>query len=126
MRGAHWFFEEDSMADVILPLIAGLGPELINLVVGLIHQKAPAAEAMGPSTGPVKFADVFVAVMSDLTKAKAAGQIAVLPDDAVVKLIIQAVVMSMKLSGVLEGAKDPGSGPQRITLSAGQSLVESA
>lgn len=100
-------------AAAIIPLVAPLVEplaeagikELINWITGLVHKAAPAAEAArGGSTGPVKFADVFVSVMSDLTKAKAAGQISTLPDDATAKLIIQSVVTSMQLSGQLDSA----------------------
>ena len=93
------------MAAALIPLIAGLAPEIVNLIVGLVHPKAIAAEQKnGPLSGPVKFADVFVGVMKDLTAAHVAGTILVLPDDATVKVIIQAVVTSMQLSGYLGGA----------------------
>jgi hypothetical protein len=124
------------MAAALIPLLAGLAPEIVNLIVGLVHPKAIVAEQLGAATGPVKFADVFVSVMSDLGKAHAAGTIAVQPDDATVKVIIQAVVTSMKLSGYLGGAiaapapspQSPVAGPNRtdVALKAGQSLLVTA
>lgn len=116
------------MAAIAAPLIQTLGPGLIDLIAGLVHQKAPAAEqARGKGTGPVKYADVFAATMQDLINAHAAGQIPTLPDEALVKIVIQAVVTSMKLSGQL--SSDPtavalaASGSQSIILAAGQTLV---
>jgi hypothetical protein len=117
------------MAAALIPLIAELAPTLINLIVGLVHQKAPVAEQIGPGTGPVKFADVFVSVMTDLAKAKATGQIEVLPDDATVKVIIQAAVTGMQLLGLLGGtaAVSPqASSAQSIGLKTGQSLLITA
>jgi hypothetical protein len=119
------------MAAALVPLIAGIAPEIVNLIVGLVHPKAIAAEQNnGPLTGPVKFADVFVAVMQDLTNAHVAGQLSVLPDDATVKVIIQAVVTSMQLSGYLGGAI---AGPtpstpsgQSVVLKTGQSVLVTA
>ena len=116
------------MAAALIPLIAGLAPEIINLIVGLVHPKAIAAEQNnGPLTGPVKFADVFVAVMQDLANAHAAGRISGLPDDATVKVIIQAVVTSMQLSGYLGGAiSAPAPSAQSVVLKAGQSVLVTA
>ena len=110
-------------------MAVALAPALIDLIVGLVHQKAPVAEQLGPGTGPVKFADVFVSVMTDLTKAKAAGRIEALPDDPTVKVIIQAVVTSMQMSGMLGGAiAVPPVAPsaQSIVLKGGQSLLVTA
>ena len=119
------------MAAALIPLIAGLAPEIISLIVGLVHQKAPAAEQdNGPLTGPVKFADVFVKVMRDLTNAYVTGQISVLPDDTTVKVIIQAVVTSMQLSGYLGGAiaapTPSTSSAQSVVLKTGQSVLVTA
>ena len=63
--------------------------------------------------------------MQDLVKAKVAGQIAVLPDEALVKIIIQAVVTSMKLPGGLLGAAaaPAPATSQSIVLTAGQTLA---
>jgi hypothetical protein len=124
------------MAAALIPLLAGLAPEIVNLIVGLVHPKAIAAEQLGPATGLVKFADVFVSVMSDLVKAHAAGTIAVLPDEATVKVIIQAAVTSMQLSGLLGGsiaapapsAQSPVAVPNRtdVALKGGQSILVTA
>ena len=117
------------MAAALIPLIAGLAPEIINLIVGLVHPAATKAEDAGTLTGPVKFADVFVSVMGDLAKAKAAGTISEIPADPTVKTIIQAVVTSMQLSGVLgSGNPSPVTTPtsQSIVLKAGQSLLVTA
>lgn len=94
-----------------VPLIAEIAPELINLIVGLVHKKAPIAEASnGPSTGAVKFSEVFQAVIAALNTAAAAGQInKALPPDDTIKTIIQAVVQSMQLSGLI------GTQPQSTT-----------
>jgi hypothetical protein len=119
------------MAAALIPLIAGLAPEIINLIVGLVHPKAIAAEQNnGPLSGPVKFADVFVGVMKDLTAAHVAGTIALLPDDATVKVIIQAVVTSMQLTGLIGGAS-PAATPsalsaQSVVLKNGQSVLVTA
>lgn len=120
------------MATALIPLIAGLAPDLISLIVSLIHPKAIAAESLGQGNGALKFADVFVSVMSDLAKAHAAGSIVgPLPDDATVKLILQSVVLSLKLTGVLTGgavppAPVPPASAQSIALKAGQSLLVTA
>ena len=91
------------MASLAVPLITAIAPEIITLIAGLVHKQAPVAEAAnGPSTGPVKFADVFGAVITALTSAAAAGQIPKqLPSNDIVKVVIQAVVSSMKLGGLL-------------------------
>jgi hypothetical protein len=124
------------MAAALIPLLSGLAPEIVNLIVGLVHPKAIAAEQLGPATGLVKFADVFVSVMSDLVKAHAAGTIPALPDEATVKVIIQAAVTSMQLSGLLGGAiaapapsaQSPVAGPNRtdVALKGGQSILVTA
>jgi hypothetical protein len=120
------------MAAALIPLIAGLAPEIINLIVSLVHPKAIAAEQLGTGTGPVKFANVFVAVMQDLAKAHAAGTISVLPDDATVKTIIQSVVVSMQLSGFLGGtaptpvtdvAATPSTPLRAVSILPGQSIT---
>lgn len=91
------------MAGAIVPLISALAPEVVNLVAALVHHSAPQAEMThGPQTGPVKFANVFGSVMEQLQAAAAAGTISKsLPSDETVKVIIQAVVASMQLSGTL-------------------------
>lgn len=108
------------MAAALIPLIAGLAPSIINLIASLVHQHAPQAEmANGPGTGPVKFADVFAAVIDALQKAAASGAIdKTLPPDEQIKMIIQAVVNSMQLSGVLGGGAAIPAAPtgQVITL----------
>ncbi len=118
------------MAAAVVPLIAGLAPEIIKLIAGLVHKQAPVAEKLGPGTGPVKFASVFGSVMEALTAAATAGQISkALPSDEIVKVIIQAVVSSMQLSGILGPA--PGSVPDvpastsltPVILRPGQSIV---
>jgi hypothetical protein len=121
------------MAAALIPIVAPLVltelPKLVDLIVGLIHKQAPVAEASGgPGTGPVKFADVFVAVMNDLAKASASNQIPGIPADGTVKTIIQAVVTSMKLSGVLGSmsVSSPAELPATqgpLVLSAGQSIT---
>jgi hypothetical protein len=114
------------MAAVALPLISALAPSIIDLIAGLVHKSAAAAEAVnGPKTGPVKFAEVFEDVMTALQKAATAGQIAKdLPPDATVQLIIQSVVSSMKLAGLLDGATLPvPANPQAISLKSGQSIT---
>ncbi len=120
------------MAAAVIPLIATLAPELINLIVGLVHKKAPEAEVLGPGTGALKFADVFVGVMQDLIKAHAAGSLpGALPDEATVKTIIQSIVTSLKLLGALGGAPTPpvvvpapgGTVPQVVVIRPGQSLT---
>ncbi len=126
------------MAAALVPLIAGLAPTVINLITALVHKQAPVAEVThGPGTGPVKFADVFGAVMTALQKAAAAGSISsTLPSDDIVKVVIQAVVSSMQLMGALgSSAVIPDttaavlavtptpSGQPTISLKAGQTLL---
>jgi hypothetical protein len=97
-----------------IPIIASVAPSIISLIAGLVHKNAPIAEAThGPGTGPVKFADVFTAVITALQSAAAAGQIdKTLPSDDSIKAIIQAVVSSMQLSGLLGAtASTPPSSP---------------
>ena len=91
------------MAGLAIPLIGAVLPDIITLITGLIHKAAPLAEAAnGPSTGPAKFGDVFASVITSLNSAALAGQISkILPSDEVIKIIIQAVVSSMKLGGLL-------------------------
>jgi hypothetical protein len=119
------------MAAAAIPLIANLAPGLISLIVGLVHKQAPIAEAVhGPSTGAVKFGDVFASVIQSLTTAATAGSIPKeLPADETIKTIIQAVVSSMQLSGLLgTTAVLPApvlavANPQTIVLKAGQSVT---
>ena len=119
------------MAAAAIPLIAAavttLGPEIISLLASLTHKAAPVAEAAhGPGTGPVKFADLFVSVMGDMARAHAQGQIAVLPDDATAKLVIQSVLSSLKILGLLDGPAAPVPTPiasQSVSLKAGQSIT---
>ncbi len=105
---------------IALPI---LEPILANLIAGLVHKHAPVLEATtGPATGPVKLADLFAAVIGDLTRAATAGTIPKsLPSDDIVRVVIQSVVSSMKLSGMLEPTA-PAAG-QSVTLRAGQSLT---
>jgi len=94
------------MAAALIPLALPIASEIITLITGLVHSHAPAAEAqLAGGTGPVKFTQVFQAVMTQLQAAAAAGQIAgVLPSDEAVKVVIQAVVTSMKLQGQLDSS----------------------
>lgn len=91
------------MAATIVPIIAQLAPTIVSLITALVHKAAPVAETTnGPGTGPVKFAQVFQSVVTDLNTAANAGQISkTLPDDNTIQTIIQAVVTSMQLSGML-------------------------
>lgn len=112
------------MAAAIIPVIATLAPELINLITSLVHQHAPIAEQNnGAGTGPVKFADVLLAVKDSLDKALKAGQIRELPEEASLQIIIQAVVTSMKISGTLTSSTTVIANPQAVTLTTGQSLT---
>jgi len=115
-----------AIAPLIAPLLVTELPKLVDLIVGLVHQKAPAAEAaLGSGTGPVKFADVFAGVMNDLARAHAAGQLETIPDDTTAKLIIQSIVTSMKVSGWLTGSPSPlvPGVAAPLVLTAGQSLT---
>ncbi len=117
------------MAAALIPLIAGLAPDIINFITSLIHPAATAAEALGTGTGPLKFATVFSDVVTALQKAAAAGTIdKVLPSDDMIKAIIQAVVTSMQLSGQLGGtAVNPAPATsQAITLTHGQTITVTA
>jgi hypothetical protein len=91
------------MAAAIIPLIAGLAPSIIQLIVGLVHKHAPAAQAASPQpgTGPVRFADVLTAVAQALQQAASAGQIpqAGIPPDATLATLIETIVQSMKQPG---------------------------
>lgn len=108
-----------------------VGPAVINLIAGLVHKKAPVIEAArGPQTGPVKFADLFGEVITSLQSAAAVGSIPkALPDDGTIKVIMQAVVTSMKLLGLLDGpapvpaAVATAPGAQALVLKAGQSVT---
>lgn len=114
------------MAAAIIPLITAIAPEIINLIAGLVHKSAPAAEAAnGPGTGPVKFAQVFSDVITALTAAANAGTIyKTLPADEVIKTVIQAVVSSMNMTGLLASSTPSAPpAPQQIWLASGQSLV---
>jgi hypothetical protein len=114
------------MAAAIIPIAIEAGSEIVKLIASLVHKSAPAAEQnYGPSAGPVKFADVFAYVMEALQKAAGAGKIdKALPSDSAVKLIIEAVIQSMKLQGALSILAAPSvisSGD--IVLRPGQSLT---
>lgn len=127
------------MAAAVIPVVealAPLAPALIQLITGLVHPAAQQAEQhYGPGTGPVKFADVFGKVIAALQSAAAAGQIdKTLPSDETVKMIIEAVISSMNLTGQLTGTTavpEPSgrSGSQNVTatqtviLKPGQSLT---
>lgn len=113
------------MAGIAIPLIAGVVPSIIQLIASLTHPAAQAAEVnLGPGTGPVKLSAVFDSVMGALTMASANGTIqGPIPDSKTVLAIIQAVVSSMHLSGLLGGipaaplasvppASTPASTPQ--------------
>jgi hypothetical protein len=124
------------IAPILAPLIPVIGNDIISLITGLVHKEAPIAQAANPvaGTGAVRFADVFTAVMQAVVNAHAAGQIAgAIPDDGLVKVIIQAVVTSMKLPGGLLGSPVavvsadgsqtlPPSGTA-LVLKAGQSIT---
>lgn len=113
------------MAAVAVPLVEALAPSIISLIAGLVHQKAPVQEAaLGASTGPVKFANLFVDVMSDLAKAKAAGQIDSIPNDTDAKNVIQSVISSMKLLGLLDGAAVPDAPAPALTPKVVQPTVK--
>ncbi len=101
-----------------------LEPVLANLIAGLVHRHAPAIEQQyGPGTGQVKIPELFDRVIGDLTKAATAGTIGkALPSDDIVRVVIQSVVSSMKLSGQLDAAAPVPAG-QAVTLRAGQSLT---
>jgi hypothetical protein len=111
-----------------LPAIEALAPSIINLITGLVHKAAPAAEAAnGPSTGPVKFGQVFTDVVAALNSAAAAGQIAkTLPSDPAIQIIIQAVVTSMQLNGQLASpAATPAANPS-VSVSPGSGVTISS
>ncbi len=108
------------MAAALVPLITTVAPSIISLIAGLVHKSAPAAETQfGPSTGPVKFATVFGDVMTGLQNAAAANQIdKTLPPDQTVQVIIQSIVTSMKLQGMLTGmptTTTPALAPTALT-----------
>ncbi|MDP9171438.1 MAG: hypothetical protein M3N54_12530 [Acidobacteriota bacterium] len=113
------------MATAIVPIIAQLiplMPQVIDLIASLVHHKAQAAEVThGPGTGPVKFTDVFVGTMKELVAAHVAGQIDAVPSDDQLRVVIQAVVKTMKLSSLLSGA--PPIAPNGIQIAAGQTLT---
>ena len=91
------------MAAVAIPVLTALAPSILELITSLVHRGAPAQEAaLGAKTGPVKFANLFASVMQDLINAHAAGQIAGdLPTTDLVKFVMQIVITSLKLQGVL-------------------------
>lgn len=116
------------MAAAIVPMVLNALPEVINLIAGLVHRTAPVVEQqLGPKTGPVKFAAVFASVMDGLSKAAQAGQIdKKLPDDEVVKVIINSAIASMQLSGALDGGSAVTAAalsPQSLVVSSGQSIT---
>ncbi len=115
------------MAAAAIPLIASLAPSIIDLIVGLVHKGAPKQEAaLGDKTGPVKFANLFVSVMSDLAKAHAAGSISDIPSDDAAKTIIQSVISSMKLLGLLNGASIPDAPGPASVIPTGSPVVPAA
>lgn len=104
---------------------------IAGLIASLVHPAAKAAETqIGPGTGPVKLSQVFDTVIGLIQKAAAAGTIPKeLPSDETIKLIIQAVVTSMQLSGIL-GPTPPAAGstvsvgsPDGIILKPGQRIT---
>jgi hypothetical protein len=111
----------------LIPALAPLAPSIIDLIVSLVHHKAPEVEAAnGPGTGPVKFADLFGTVIDSLTKAATAGQIdKTLPADDTIKLIMQAAVTSMQKMGMLGSTATATGAPNAggLTLHPGQSLT---
>jgi len=124
------------MAAAIIPMALTLAPQLFNLIAGLVHKHAPVAEAQfGAGTGPVKLADVFTKVITDLQNAAVAGTIDKnLPSDELIKTIIQSVVSSLNLQGQLGGATasvQPIAGltamvaasPQKILVASGQTIT---
>lgn len=114
------------MAAAAIPLIAAFAPQIISLIAGLVHKRAPIAEAThGPATGPVKFTDVLSDVMLKLQAAAGAGQIPKqLPGDDLIKLVIQSVVTSMKLEGLLGENNIPAvTDSNAIVLAPGQSIT---
>jgi hypothetical protein len=114
------------MAATIIPLVASMAPDIIALIASLVHRAAPAAEQKyGSGTGPVKFADVFAAVIDAMNKAAGAGAIPKsLPPDDAIKSIIQAVLTSLKLTGALDSQALPvASTPQAITVVSGQTIT---
>lgn len=116
------------MASIAAPLIGAIAPQIISLITGLVHRQAPITEANnGPGTGLVKFADVFGAVVTALQSAAAAGSISpTLPSDDVIRAIIQAVITSMKLSGLLGDAvtpQPPGWTSRALALKPGESIT---
>lgn len=104
---------------------------IAGLIASLVHPAAKAAEAqIGSGGGPVKLSQVFEAVIGWLQKAAAVGTIPKeLPSDDTIKMIIQAVVSSMKISGLLGDAPTtvptnaPVGSPDGIILKAGQSVT---
>lgn len=118
------------MAAIAIPLITTLAPSIIQLIAGLVHKEAPAAEARyGAGTGPVKFSDVFSAVIQQLQAAATTGAIPKeLPSDEAIKMVIQAVVSSMNLQGQLQPVQESLSPlnlcqTQIIKVTAGQSVT---
>lgn len=120
-----------------IPLIGALAPTIINLITSLTTKHATTAEtALGSGTGPVKFAQVFNAVLVDLQAAAAAGQIdKILPPDATIQTIIQSTVMSMQLAGLLPSSTVSALGKASATaaptvtpvsLTSGQSITITA
>lgn len=107
-------------------------PEVIKLIAGLVHKHAPVAEQQyGPGTGPAKFGSVFAKVISDLQNAAAAGAIPKeLPTDEAIKAVIESVVTSLNLQGLLGAPNAPAAtqspGTQAIKLAPGGSVTVSA
>lgn len=119
------------MAALAIPAALSIAPQIISLITGLVHHHAPIAQATtGPGTGAVRFADVFTAVMDSLQKAATAGTIdKSLPSEDLIKVVIQAVVTSLKMQGQLTGsAPSPlaSDSVKQIVLAPGQSINISA
>jgi hypothetical protein len=110
----------------IAPLVTSVAPSIIDLVTSLIHKAAPAAEAtLGPGTGPIKAATVLSAMTAQLQQAATSGQIKAsdIPSPDVLQVILNAVVKSMNLSGLLEASSTSTTPNQAITIKPGQSLT---
>jgi D-alanyl-D-alanine dipeptidase len=113
----------------LIPLLAGLAPSIVDLIAALTHRSAPVAEAtFGAKAGPVKLATVLSDVMVDLQRAAAAGTIPKeLPSDQTISTVVQSVISSMKLSGLLDSPTQPAA-PQATqgasyVLKPGQSVT---
>jgi hypothetical protein len=117
------------MAAALIPLIApifeSLAPQVIALITALVHKHAAAAQAqLGVGTGPVKLAQVLTAVNSDLSDAAKAGTIPPVTATGSVAQVVQSVVGSMKLSGLL-GASAASPAVAAKTVSAANATTGS-